>query len=124
EGRTPHDATIVFDHHRTWIEVQRTQQLEQGLTRRHGARLSVHDDVDTGVHWVSSSTIRRAVCAGSPASQSARMAATPQAPARRTSTTRTGVTPPIATAGRPSRATARNVSSPIAARSGWVGVAT
>src|SRR2546422_7944973 len=91
QRRAAHDAAVVLDHDGARIERERPEQLEQRGVPGHGAAFSVHDDVDRFRHATRSSIIRRAVAAGSTASHSARIAATPYAPAAFTSRTRSGV---------------------------------
>src|ERR1051325_4321305 len=118
----PHDRAVVLDHHGARVELERAEQLEQRGAARHPALLPVHHDVDRIGHDCHSSSICRAASAGSAASHSARIAATPYAPARRTSPTRAGVTPPMAITGRPSATIAPSRANPSGSRSGCVAV--
>src|SRR3989475_3176260 len=111
-----------LDDHRARVEVERGEQLEQGRPPRHRAALPVQRDVDRIVHRVSSRTMLRAAASGSGASHNARIAATPYAPAARSSRIRSGVTPPIASTGSPSALISASGPDPSGSRPGWVAV--
>src|SRR5690349_22346793 len=94
EPGAAHDRAVVLDDHGARVERERAQQLEQGEAGRHRPALAVDRDVDRLAHGSQGSSMRRAASAGSAASHRARIAATPNAPARRSSPARSGVTPP------------------------------
>src|SRR3954468_15015375 len=78
EAGAAHDLTVELDHHRSGVESQRLEQVEQRRRLGHATRLAVDDNFHIGhaspSHGASSAS---AAAAGSAACQRAPMAATP-----------------------------------------------
>src|SRR6266705_1683000 len=77
ERGAAHDPAVMLHHHAPRVECQRAQQLEERRPFGYRPRLAVHGYADCLIHAPRSCTMRRAVSAGSMASHSARIAATP-----------------------------------------------
>src|SRR5215210_6814202 len=115
-----YDLAVELDDDGPGVEAQVPEEAGHGRGARDPPGFSVQDDLYVAHTSLSQgSNSARVAPAGSGACQSARMAATPYAPADFASQDRLGVMPPMAITGMPRLAISRTSSRPAAACPGW-----
>src|SRR4051812_12303627 len=117
------DLAVKLHDYGPRVEAEVREERGHGRGAGDPPRFSIQDDLYVGHTSLSQGSNRARVApAGSGACQSARMAATPYAPADFTSHARLGVTPPMAITGTPRLVISRTRPTPAALCSGWEGV--